>query len=606
MAGGDWRYSSANKIRIAESQKRRERALMALAADPTRSRRDICTELGVTVSTWEHWMARFPEFRADVATIRLRSEERDPAASVADGNSAVGKSFVEQRYHYFGYTTPWFQERTVTAYENAKPGDIILVLMPPEHGKTSLTEDDLSIAIAKNPNIRITCVSEGRNMARKISNRIMKRMSLNTPARNFLLDYGPFEPQTGEAGMKNRWAVDAWSVYRSQHSDERDYTFAVGGWSTAIAGTRADRLHVDDIQSLRSADLTAKMWDTFRQDMLSRPGERGHTTLNGTRVRDDDIYDRIDREFRGESFYTKIEYPAILLDHVTQEPKPLWEYDPETGAGYTLEQLEQLRKKVGEDAWWRNYMQQPRSRSFVVFTDETVAKCINPLRGYQMARDQLPYHNPDAWISVDPSIGGRNVVCAVHPDAEALVVLDMQEDIGLTNNAEIAERIDQVARRISGLGWSPSMLVIEAMAFQKGLMNDESILRVAKQWGMRIESHLTGMNKYDENTGVPAMAASAAGGHLDLAYLDTYDQHVTDAITAQMQAWKPYRDGATGQLKFKRGNQLRQDQLMALWFLWIWWTELRSSSGGQTNPEAFTIGGMPFAPTRTGLLVPNR
>lgn len=605
---GDIRYEAINRRRIKEGGERREKFLESVRAHPGESIGFHCKAVGISTGTYSGWRIKLPDFAAEVTTLRaaagvaLRGQEKDKIIQRFDGN------FVERRLYYFGFHTPWFQQETDRAYTKAKPGDIVLVLQPPEHGKTSFTEDHLTDHIARDKSVRITAISEGQAMARKISSRIMRRLQSGGPAQQLVKECGPFMPQTGEGGARQPWGVDAWSVYGADEFDERDFTFATGGWRSAVAGTRCDRLHVDDIQSKRSLTSTIEMWDIFRQDFLSRPGETGITTLNGTRVGEGDFYETMDDEFRGESFYQKIEYPALVIDHVSGELKPLWEFDPAhpERRGYTLESLERQRRKVGEDAWWRNYMQEPRTQKFIIFSEEGIAKSKNSLRSMNHNRTEIAGVTSDeAWLGLDPSIGGRNVVCAVHPSGEKLSLLDMQEDTDLPRNSAIAEAVDQVCRRISGRGWRPTKLVIEAMAFQKGLMEDESILAVAKRHGMRLESHLTGINKYDESIGIPSMASSFESGNIDLPYNTDFDQAVSDQFIAQLRAWKPVRDKQTGKLKFQRGNRLRQDQLMAFWFCWIWWTELRTNIVPQNLSTAFRMSGLPYTPTSTGLLIPR-
>ena len=599
------RFSQINKKRRIESANRREQFLKIYRADPDQSVTSICRQIGMSMTTYTGWSTNHPEFRAAIEGIRAQRTPKKGKTPHFD--NSVGKfegTFVERRKHYFGFSTPWFQQETARAYARAKPGDVILTLMPPEHGKTAFTEDFLTDSIGQDKSRMITVVSEGKDMARKISRRIQTRLTLLGPTPKFVYDYGPFQPQLGEGGHRQAWSVDQWSVYGSDIYDTRDYTFAVGGWNSAIAGTRASHLHIDDLQSLKSLDLTEKMFDRFRQDMLSRPGETGITTINGTRVGDKDFYARVINEFRGEDFFQLVQYPAIVLDHVTQEPKPLWEYSAIDGAGYSMDQLERLRKKVGEEAWWRNYMQQPRTSSLIVFSDEGIEKSQNPHRSMNHNQDQVGVDNQECWITLDPSIGGVNVVAAMHP-GKKLMLLDLQQDENLARNSDIAEVIRQVAQRCRVRGWRPTMLIIEAMAFQKGLIEDEWINDVAAEFGMRIESHMTGLNKYDENIGVPSMASSFENGDIDLPFQSEYDRAVTDSLTAQLRSWKPTRDRITGQLKFKRGTQLVQDKLMAFWFGWIWWASLRAEPKSDVNTsEAFRMGGLPYRPTGTGLLVP--
>jgi hypothetical protein len=144
------------------------------------------------------------------------------------------------------------------------------------------------------------------------------------------------------------------------------------------------------------------------------------------------------------------------------------------------------------------------------------------------------------------------------------------------------------------------------MAFQKGLVEDESFLSLRDKYGLRLETHQTGVNKYDEDIGIASLASSVEAGQIDLPWGDEQSEFMSEELIAQFRAWKPIRDRATGKIKFQRGNRLKQDQLMALWFGWIWWTTLRTNQPKVEASSAFSMHGLPFKPTNSGLMVPRR
>ena len=142
------------------------------------------------------------------------------------------------------------------------------------------------------------------------------------------------------------------------------------GWRSKIAGTRTDHLHIDDIQSRVSLNLTEQMFEIFRQDWLTRPGENGRTSINGTRVGEGDFYERVMNEIDPD-ILSVIRFPAIVTND-EGEPEPLW---PEM---FSMDALDRIRRKVGEEAWSRNYMQQPSSSAEATFDEESIKKCLNP------------------------------------------------------------------------------------------------------------------------------------------------------------------------------------------------------------------------------------
>ena len=104
--------------------------------------------------------------------------------------------------------------------------------------------------------------------------------------------------------------------------------------------TRTDHAHVDDIQSTTTIGQTDKFVNWFRQDLLSRPGETGITTVCGTRVAEGDFYEALMNDTDLDSSIMKvIRFPAIITDHDTGEQTSLW---PEKMA---VRKLERQKKK---------------------------------------------------------------------------------------------------------------------------------------------------------------------------------------------------------------------------------------------------------------------
>lgn len=605
MTGGglppNLRFLNHNRKLIKEAQERKERWLHLYAVDPTVSKASVCKEVGISYAAFQLW-CKDPIFKAQVD----RHDERGGKVKKGQAKARYTKGFAEFRRQYFGHDTPWHQRSTVDAYNTAKVGDVTLVLMPPEHGKTTLTEDDFNYRFAMDPNYRITSVSNGQQLARKISRRVKRRMEPNGSAPEYVRDFGPFAPQTGEhrkIKASQPWGEDVWDVLLKSDQDERDYSFATGGWKSNIAGTRCDRLHLDDIQALNSLGQTDEMFRVFQQDMLSRPGKSGHTTIAGTRVGQHDFYEKVIAEFEGEPWFRLITFPAIVSNNVTGELEPLWPEDPDTGQGYSMEFLAATRKRVGEDAWWRNYMQDPRSSGLDYFDADKLAECCDGLR----RADQTPGDigaGRECWITLDPALGSRNTMLALAPTGERLLVLDGQIDTGLQRNEQIFEKLELLIHRLIDRGWRPSTLIIEAMNFQKGLARDDRLVAICETYGLYASEHLTGANKYDSNIGVPSMAGDFTKHAISLPYGDDYSKHLSDLIIGECLNWKPKIDPETGRAVVARGNRLRQDLVMALWFGWIRWNNMRPTLEGQYETP-ISVGGLPWRTSMKGLLIPT-
>ena len=523
-----------------------------------------CRIAGVTRSAYDKWRQRIPDFAERADAVRHEALQR--------GDQPWDGSFASFRGQFFDHMSPWFHIQAIDAYENTLPGNLTVILWPPEHGKTTLAEDYFCYKLATNPEFRITVGSEGQDMARKILSRIRSRMEPLGPYPRYVAKFGPFVPQN-QSGRKTAqsWGADYFDVFKKQRFDERDYSMVGLGWRSKIAGTRTDHLHIDDIQSRVSLNLTEQMFEVFRQDWLTRPGENGRTTINGTRVGEDDFYQRVMEEIDSDLLQV-IKFPAIITNK-QGEPEPLW---PEM---FSMEKLDRIRRKVGEEAWSRNYMQEPSSSMSATFTDDSIQKCLNPLRSV----NHEPPKDCSIYIGLDPALGSNNCVVAATPHEGKLKILFVREDTGLTRNEQILGVVEDAVLQCMRNGASVSDVVIEAMVFQKGLSRDERLIEMTNRYGFRVREHLTGVNKYDETIGVPSMALSFMRGEIDIPYADDKStRHMVDQLIRQLKAWRP----------LKRGTRLRQDQVMALWFIWILWRQRKQSF--DVDSSQFNFKGLPW------------
>ena len=463
-----------------------------------------CRIAGVTRSAYDKWRQRIPDFAERADAIRHEALQR--------GDQPWDGSFASFRGQFFDHMSPWFHIQAIDAYENTPPGNLTVILWPPEHGKTTLAEDYFCYKLATNPEFRITVGSEGQDMARKILGRIRSRMEPLGPYPRYVAKFGPFVPQN-QSGRKTAqsWGADYFDVFKKQRHDERD------------------------------------------------------------RVGEDDFYERVMEEIDSDLLQV-IKFPAIITGK-NGEPEPLW---PEM---FTMEKLDRIRRKVGEDAWSRNYMQEPSSSMSATFTDDAIQKCLNPLRSV----NHEPPKDCSVYIGLDPALGSNNCVVAATPHEGKLKILFIREDTGLTRNEQILSVVEEAVLQCMRNGASVSDVVIEAMVFQKGLSRDERLIEMTQRYGFRVREHLTGVNKYNETIGVPSMALSFMRGDIDIPYADDKStRHMVDQLIRQLKAWRP----------LKRGTRLRQDQVMALWFIWILWRQRKQSF--DVDSSQFNFKGLPW------------
>lgn len=535
--------NSRKPVLTAYKQGQARRAEFLKHVTEHHSIQDAVAHLGIHMNTYTRWRQKYPDFAARVDLAR--------GIRVADRMDYTG-SFADFRRNYLGMSTTWFQQRAVTALEECKEGEIILMLWHPESGKTTTVCDFINMKLALDPTCRITVVSENRNHAMKMLRRVRNRMEPDGPTPLYVRTFGPFVPDeaTGKRGAAQPWAADHFDVRQREHYDEQDYSCSAAGITTAIQGTRADWLIIDDVQSLKSLNQTDAYVDKMRQDFFSRSGMFGRICILGTRVGNDDVYRRLLDE---ELVDTLIKFPA-------QDNDGNWLW-PER---YTEEQYLKIRKRVGESAWWRNYMQEPASAKDSAFTKEIVEPCFNEARSViaDAPQERDAYGNLQVLpvvVGVDPALGSINSITACGLGAKKLYYLSSRADTGFTRNEEIFAAIEEMVIRWNQPGVSKVVeVVIEAMNFQQGLVDDDRMRELVKRYGFRVVPSLVGVNKYDPNIGVTSMPLSFMRHEIDLPFADRASEAEVRIFAAELYAW---REG-------KRGNRLRQDRVMSFWYCW--------------------------------------
>jgi hypothetical protein len=473
-------------------------------------------------------------------------------------------------------------------------GNILLVLWPPGHGKTTTFENHANRKLALNPAWRFLVASESQGISKKINGRVMDRMNPLGPTPGYVADFGPFMPESGQS-VRQPWTEERFRVYRARTSDQRNYSMEAVGAGGSVVSARTDHAHVDDLQSTKTIGLTEKFATWFRQDLLSRPGEEGITSVCGTRVGDSDFYETLLEDTDLGDIMKVITLPAVITDNDTGEQQPLWE------GVHTLESLDRIRRKVGQDVWDRNWMQKPgASRDGKgTFNREMVDACKDP----ELSVERLPGegldYDPVIFIGVDPALGGKNVIMAVMatPDGK-LVPVRIREDVGFERNEQIMGALESVVRWCNTTG-TVTNVIIEDKNFQLGLKNDERLRDMARTYGFAIPGHMTGWNKYDPDIGVASMTTSFIRREIKIPWSpDEQTRHVMGEFCRQLFAWKP---GV-------RGSKLRQDQVMAFWFVWMLWRSRRKSiDSAQTrsaNGHGFTRQTGGWKMTDMGLYTP--
>lgn len=543
---------------------------------------DARTTLSISEGQYEKWRKRFPEFRTLVDDARRRLVRFE--AATWEGDTA---SFVR---HYFHMEPADFQLDWYDAVEHLRLGDILMALWPPGTGKTTSFENLCNKVLAVKPETRFTVGARAAKLSRKVLNRIRNRMEPDGPSPAYVKDWGPFVPQFGMGRKPNQpWGDEYFNVYKKSVHDERDYSVQAIGRDSSVLSTRCDHLHIDDIQDVKTLGLTDQIIDIIRQDWLSRPGEEGITTIAGNPIADRDVLSELEDDADLVGILHVKKYPMIVTDQITGEQRPLLPHK------HTMENIERIAARAGPARWARNYMMDRTGGGVDRVFDE---EAIEASKDNQMSL--TAHHAPTGapiYVTLDPALGGWNCVMAMEVTADKkLVIREIREVNGLRSNEQIMEQLGMTIMRQRGFGCHVTDVVIEEMNFQKGLLHDERLQKLKTEYGFALRGHLTGWNKYDEDVGLPSMATNLRAGDLVLPYADDpTTRREVDELIRQMRRWK----------QGLRGNKVRMDRLMALWFGWILWQNRYKRPSEHQEAEKWKRAALPFKRTDAGLIVPS-
>lgn len=536
--------------------------------------------IAVSYSAYRQWRQRWPTWAAKVDVARAEHYVRVAPKDMTSAQFAL---------RYFGRVRAPFQQIAIDRMERLRPGNILLMLWPPGFGKTTTFEDYATEKLCRDPEWRSTVASEGIAISKKIVGRVRKRLEPDGPYPNLVADWGPFSPdharqQTGSS-FYQPWNDTYFNVAGKRESDERDYNMLAIGWKGSTVSIRTERAHCDDLQSTKTLTRTTSMLEWFRQDLLSRPGEQGSTSVAGARVGPGDIYEALEEDDELDGIIEVLKFRAIVQNPETGEDESLW---PEK---FSLDALDRIRRKIKDEAFDRNYMMAPgQSRTKRTFTDA----------GWAEAQDRAAYLNrprdleqrPTVVVGLDPGLDpGKTTIMAFACYADRMELIWFAESDQLQRNEEIVLMLRQLCNGIRP--WANIATVrIEAMNFQRGLARDERLLELKREIGFTIEEHLTGSNKYDENIGVASMAGDWENGKIRIPYVDDpFTRREADEIWRQLKSWRP----------LARGTKLRQDRVMAMWFAWIWWAEKRHAM--DRKPVSWKRAGVPWGTKATPSLI---
>ena len=547
------------------------------------------------------WMMRDPAFARSLEEARDDAEKKSFASLGMEKESIpfkdFSKLFLEQTvfpHHQDwvdlleGHEPSWLHPSMI--YEPGEPNRL-LVNVPPEHAKsTVITVNYSTYRIALNPNIRIIVVSKTLNKAREFVYAIKQRLS----HPRWLKLQTAYGPDGGWKQDADTWRTD--TVYLggdARNSSEKDPTLQALGMGGQIYGARADLIILDDCITTANAHEWEKQMDWLQKEVITRLGKNGKLLVVGTRIAANDLYKELRNPKHwsgGKSPFTYMGMPAVLEyaekpeDWVTlwEESDVPWDGDddtPKENGFYPKWDGQALFKRRSEvtPSTWALVYQQEDIQEDSIFPPVLVQGATNGMRKRGPLKAGAAGHpthvEPHIIIGFDPAMAGNAafVVCTYNRADGKIYVNDC---INMTEPTpqKIRACIEELVQK-----YRPQEFRVEINAHQKAYSLDDELRNWLAGYGVRLDAHFTGKNKWDTSFGVASM--SNLFGTIreekfqknNLIELPSSEgSEGIKALTQQLLTWKPDTKGKT-------------DTVMALWFAVIRIRELMQNNSNTSR-----------------------
>ena len=540
--------------------------------------------IGKKPDTIRQWMVRDPLF---AAALEEAKEEGSKQSFDALGVQKESIPFADFSKMFFDQTVFPHHQNWIDLLEGREPswvheniiyepgeGNRLLINVPPEHAKsTVVTVNYPTYRIALNPNIRIIVVSKTITKAREFVYAIKQRLS-HPRWLKLQTAYGP------EGGWKqdaDTWRTD--TVYLggdARNSSEKDPTIQALGMGGQIYGARADLIILDDCITTANAHEWEQQINWLQKEVITRLGKNGKLLVVGTRIAANDLYKELRNPKHwsgGKTPFTYMGMPAVLEysekpeDWVTlwKESDVPWDGDSDTPQenGYYPKwdgaALNRRRSEVTPSTWALVYQQEDIMEDSI-FPPALVQGATNGMRKRGPLKNGAAGHPSQVEgytiIGFDPAMTGNSafVVTTYNRADGKIYVLDCinMED---PTPQKIRATIEELVQR-----YHPQEFRVEINAHQKAYALDDELRNWLAQYGVRLDAHFTGKNKWDTSFGVASMSnlfgTERDGKHQRNNIIELPSSEGSEglkALTQQLLTWKPETRGKT-------------DTVMALWF----------------------------------------
>lgn len=273
------------------------------------------------------------------------------------------------KYNYPTYEVNWHHRVLMEKLDGVLNGTIkrLMVFMPPRHGKSELCSIQFpAFAIGKNQDKQIIQASYSGDLATDFGRQV-RNLIQDTPFKMLFPDVELAE----DSQAKGKWNTKGRGSYSA---------VGIGG---SLTGRGADILIIDDpIKNREEAEsqlIRDSHWAWYTSTARTRLMPGGAIIVVVTRWHDDDLAGRILANSTPGS-WDVLEYPAIAEkdEEFRKVGEPLW------ATRYTLQELEDIRKDVGEYDFSSLYQQQPINAATQEFKSKYFKTVKEPPQGAQL------------------------------------------------------------------------------------------------------------------------------------------------------------------------------------------------------------------------------
>ncbi|MCX7805842.1 MAG: phage terminase large subunit [Planctomycetota bacterium] len=232
-------------------------------------------------------------------------------------------------------------EMLTVAVEHGRSAYLI-VNMPPRHGKSDLASRRWPVwHLLRNPDHEVILATYSAELSEHMAR----------AARRCFLEAGP---RYGLRPSEDQFQIGAWGIEGRRGGM---YSMGLGG---TITGRGAHALVIDDYcknrEEAESGTMRDRVWDSFRNDLMTRLAPVHAVAVVATRWHEDDMVGHIEREMERDAAFPR--FRSVVLPAL-DEAGGRWLF-PER---FPPSWYEAQRAAVGSYAWEALYMQRPRPRA---------------------------------------------------------------------------------------------------------------------------------------------------------------------------------------------------------------------------------------------------